>query len=71
MANGFLVDLAYERGAVNTDIPLEALKAESDITARARSAGDRDDFSKVIREGLPPRPPPPAGEPSTLTTRSP
>jgi hypothetical protein len=71
MANGFLVDLGYERGTVNTDIPLEALKGESDITARARSAGDGDDFSKVIREALPSRPPPPAGEPSTLTTRSP
>ncbi len=71
MANGFLVDLAYERGAVNTDIPLEALKGESDITARARSAGDREDFSRVIREGLPPRPPPPAAEPSNPTTRSP
>ena len=71
IVNGFLVDLAYERGTVNTDIPLEALRGESDITARARSAGDRDDFSKVIREGLPPRPPPPAGEPSDLTTRSP
>jgi hypothetical protein len=58
LANGYLVDLAYERGTVNTGIPLAELKRQSDITARARSAGDREDFSKVIREGLPPRPPP-------------
>jgi hypothetical protein len=57
LANGYLVDLAYERGTVNTSIGLDALKRRSDITARARSAGDREDFSKAIREGLPPRPP--------------
>jgi hypothetical protein len=58
LANGYLVDLAYERGTVNTDIPLDELKRRSDITARARSAGDREDFSTVIREDLPPRPQP-------------
>jgi hypothetical protein len=56
LANGYLVDLAYERGTVDTGIPLDELKRRSDITARARSAADRDDFSKAIREGLPPRP---------------
>jgi hypothetical protein len=58
LANGYLVDLAYERGTVNTDIPLDELKRRSDITARARAAGDREDFSTVIREDLPPRPQP-------------
>ena len=57
LANGYLVDLAYERGTVNTSIGLDELKRRSDITARARSAGDREDFSESIREGLPPRPP--------------
>jgi hypothetical protein len=56
LANGYLIDLAYARGTVNTDIPLEELKRRSDITARARSAGHREDFSEVIREDLPPRP---------------
>ncbi len=56
LANGYLVDLAYERGTVNTSIGLDALKRHSNITARARSAGDLEDFSKVIREGLPLRP---------------
>jgi hypothetical protein len=57
LANGYLVDLAYERGTVDTGIPLAELKRRSDITARARSAGDRVDFSMAIREGLQPRPP--------------
>lgn len=37
-----------------------------DITARAHSSGDDDDFSKAIREGLPPRP---LGIPSDETAR--
>ncbi len=54
LANGYLVDLAYERGTVDTSVGLEELKRRSDITARARSAGDGEGFSKAIREGLPP-----------------
>lgn len=56
LANGYLVDLAYGRGTVNTDDPLDELKRRSDITVHARSATDREDFSQIIREGLPPRP---------------
>jgi hypothetical protein len=56
LANGYLPDLAFERGTVNTSIGLEELKRRSDITVRARSAGAPEDFSKVIRVGLPPRP---------------
>jgi hypothetical protein len=55
LANGYLVDLAYERGTVDTSIGLEELKRRSDITERARAAGDAEDFSNRIREGLPPR----------------
>lgn len=57
LANGYLVELAYERQTVDTSIGLDELKRRSDITARARSAGDGESFSKTIREGLPPRPP--------------
>jgi hypothetical protein len=57
MANGYLVDLGYEVGAVNTDISLDMLKQRSDITARARRAGDAADFSGAIRVDLPARPP--------------
>ncbi len=56
LANGYLVDLSYERGSVNTDYSLEEFKQRSDITARARAANNAVDFSRVIREGLPTRP---------------
>lgn len=55
LANGYLVDLAYEHGSVDTSIGLEELKRRSDITERARAARDGEDFSKAIREELPPR----------------
>ena len=40
-------------GRSDTRIPLDELKRRSDITARARSATDREAFSAAIREGLP------------------
>ena len=56
LANGYLDRLGYERGQINTSVPFEEVKRRSDITARARAADDREDFSKLIREGLPDRP---------------
>ena len=56
LANGYLDRLGYERGQINTSMPFEEVKRRSDITARARAADDREDFSKTIREGLPDRP---------------
>ena len=56
LANGYLDELGYERGQINTSIPFAELRRRSDITARARAAGDRGDFSALIREGLPGRP---------------
>jgi len=56
LANGYLIDLSYERGAVNTGLPLDELKRQSDITTQARSISGDIDFSQAIREGLPPRP---------------
>ena len=56
LANGYLPDLAYERGTVNTTLGLEELKSRSDITARTRAASAGEDFSRAIREELPPRP---------------
>jgi hypothetical protein len=55
LANGYLIDMAYERGTVNTTIGFEALKRRSDITENARAVGDGEAFSKTIRQGLPPR----------------
>jgi hypothetical protein len=56
LANGRLDELGYERGQINTSMPFAELRRRSDITARARAAGDRGDFSALIREGLPDRP---------------
>jgi hypothetical protein len=58
LANGYLVELAYERATVDTRIGLDDLKRRSDITVRARNAGNGEGFSQRIREGLPSRPPP-------------
>jgi hypothetical protein len=53
LANGYLDELAYERGTVDTRLPLAELRQRSDITERARLCADRDDFSSCIREGVP------------------
>jgi len=56
LANGYLDRLGYERGQINTSMPFEEVRRRSDVTARARAAGDREDFATIIREGLPNRP---------------
>jgi hypothetical protein len=56
LANGRLDRLLYERGTVNTTLPFERLRRESDITMRAKSADQDPLFSRRIREGLPARP---------------
>jgi hypothetical protein len=53
LANGYLDELAYEHGTVDTRLPLAELRERSDITERARLCADRDDFSSCIREGVP------------------
>lgn len=56
LANGYLDELGYERGSVNTSMPLAVLRERSDITARAREAGADAAFSALIRQDLPTRP---------------
>ena len=56
LANGYLDELGYERGQINTSMPFAELRRRSDVTARAKAAGDRADFSQLIRTGLPERP---------------
>ena len=53
LANGYLDQLLYERGQINTDLPFAGLRARSNITERAKAAGDSPDFSARIRQGLP------------------
>jgi uncharacterized protein DUF4105 len=54
--NGYIDELGYERHQINTSMPFAELRRRSDITARARAAGDSGAFSQLIREGLPARP---------------
>jgi hypothetical protein len=53
IVNGYLDELMYERGTIDTNLPFVELKATSDITARAKAADQDPDFSKRIREGIP------------------
>ena len=53
LVNGYIDEMGYERGNLDTSLPFEELRARSDIGERARAAGDALDFSRRIREGLP------------------
>ena len=53
LVNGHLDQLLYERGQIETRVPFEELRALSNITERAKAAGDSPDFSVRIRQGLP------------------
>jgi hypothetical protein len=53
LANGYLDELLYERGSIDRSMPLAELKQKSEITERAKAAGDSPDFSARIRDGLP------------------
>ncbi|MDI7864430.1 DUF4105 domain-containing protein [Rhizobiaceae bacterium n13] len=52
IVNGYLPEYAYDRGALDTRLPLAELKALAHIDERAKSAGLMD-FSRVIRTGVP------------------
>ncbi len=53
LANGHLDHLLYERGQIDTEIPFDDLRSQSNITERAKLADDSPDFSAQIRQGLP------------------
>ena len=52
LANGHLDELLYERGQIDTSIPFAELRSRSNITEKAKAAGDSPDFSARIRQGL-------------------
>ena len=56
LVNGRGEELLYMRGAVNTSLPFDELRARSDVSAAARAALGSPDFSALIRRELPPRP---------------
>ncbi len=53
LANGYLDQLGYERGTIDTSLPFPELRARSEITAKAQAADQDPAFSQRIREGLP------------------
>ena len=50
--NGYIPRMAYERGDIPTDAPLEVVMQRYAISAKAKAAGVGPDFSRQIREGL-------------------
>jgi hypothetical protein len=53
LANGYGDEMLYERGMIDTNLPLAELKERCHINARARAADKAEDFSQRIREGVP------------------
>jgi hypothetical protein len=53
LANGHVDELLYERGQISTELPFASLRAQSNITEKAKLADDSPDFSSRIRQGLP------------------
>ncbi len=53
LANGYIDELAYEKGVVDTSMPFKTLKQRSIINEKARAADQDPAFSKIIRQGLP------------------
>jgi hypothetical protein len=53
LVNGYIDQLGYERGSVDTSLPFEELRRRSHINEVARTGPLDADFSRRIREGLP------------------
>jgi hypothetical protein len=53
IANGYIDELMYERGNVETRMPFPELRARSRINARAKTADQDPAFFLRIREGMP------------------
>ncbi len=53
LVNGYLDELGYERGQIDTSLPFDELRARSDVTEVAREALGVEDFSARIRRDLP------------------
>ena len=53
IANGYLDEMLYERGKLDQTLPFVELKKRSLINPRAKAADKANDFSRLIRAGLP------------------
>jgi len=53
IVNGYLPDYAYDRGALDTRVPLSQLRSLSHIDEKAKAVGLSAGFSEAIRVGVP------------------
>jgi hypothetical protein len=53
IVNGYIDEMLYERGAIDTSLPFAELKKRSYINPRAKTADKDPAFSQLIRVGLP------------------
>ena len=53
LVNGHGDELLYEQGMIATNLPLAELKQRAHINARARTADQTADYSRLIRQGVP------------------
>lgn len=53
IVNGYLPEYAYDRGALDTRLPLSTLRELAHIDDRARKSGLSPDYSRLIRVGVP------------------
>ncbi len=53
IVNGYLDEMIYQRGVVDTSMPFAEFKRRSSINRKAVAALDDQDFSRNIRQGLP------------------
>jgi hypothetical protein len=53
IVNGYLDEMIYQRGVVDTSMPFAEFKRRSSINRKAVAAADDQDFSRNIRQGLP------------------
>jgi hypothetical protein len=53
IVNGYIDEMLYERGTLDTGLPFAELKKRSYINPVARQTDKNDDFSRLIRKSLP------------------
>ena len=53
VVNGYIDEMLYERKRLDQSLPFTELKKRSYINERAKAVKDNEDFSRLIRVGLP------------------
>ncbi len=53
LANSRADEMSYEAGRIDTSLPFAELRRRSDVTEKAKAAGQDPQFSQRIRIGLP------------------